>query len=101
MKINQRPVAIPIGLGYLWGVMKLYNITSATKAFTQGAPSWDALLATLETFSEGALRDLFGPPYATGKTWYLKAAPIKGGAEKQIEVRIDGLGWTEATLVKP
>jgi hypothetical protein len=80
--------------------MKLFNITSETKAFTQGAPSWDALLTKLATFSEGALRELFGPPYANGKTWYLKASPLKGGAEKQIEIRIDGLGWTEATLAK-
>lgn len=81
--------------------MKLFNITSETKAFTQGAPSWAALVTELETFSEGSLREVFGPPYANGRTWYLKAAPIKGGAEKQIEVRVDGFGWTEATLVKP
>lgn len=81
--------------------MKLFNITSETKTFTQGAPSWNALLTKLASFSEGALRDLFGHPYSNGKTWYLKAVPVKGGAEKQIEVRIDGLGWTEASIVKP
>jgi len=81
--------------------MKLFNVTSESKAFTQGAASWVDLLAKLATFSEGALRDLFGPPYANGKTWYLNASPLKGGSVKQIEIRIDGLGWTEATIVNP
>ena len=81
--------------------MKLFTIASETKTFTEGAPTWAALVTKLETFSEGTLRSVFGPPYANGKTWYLKASPVKGGAEKQIEVRIDGLGWTEATFVKP
>lgn len=81
-------------------IMKLYNITSPHKTFTDGAKSWGALLAKLETYTAETLVSLFGHPYNNGQTWYLTASPIKGGPSKQIEVRVDGLGWTEATFIK-
>jgi hypothetical protein len=80
--------------------MKLFNIESPTQKFIQGANTWAALLKEIEKMTEGALLSVFGPPYGNCKIWYLTASPVKGGAEKKIEVRVDGLGWTEANLIK-